>query len=177
MASVSAACWLVEFDAPVDETLLRRFASLLASEAVKVVKEGRNGPSNVDIRPGIFSIEETIPPIAARHPPFVRGVRDYGCRLRCQNTLERNSPYEGEMSLLSDREDCAPAGGISMFLAAGSRLNIRPELVVQAALGSASSVKAITRLELFTLVNERHTPLYEICIGGDFDERGENHTG
>jgi radical SAM-linked protein len=158
MAAVAASRWRVEFEEPPDEALLRKFRALLDLETIEVVKEGRNGPTNVDIRPGLYSIEKIIPPIACGHPPFVRGEGDCGNILRSTNAQERNSPYEGEM-----RGDC-----IELLLAAGSRLNIRPELVVKAALGGAGAVKAFTRMELYAMVNERLTPLYEICTDGDF---------
>jgi radical SAM-linked protein len=167
MAAVSAARWLVEFDEPVDEAMLGKFTSLLHQETIEVVKEGRNGPAKVDIRPGI------IPPIGLRAiPPLIRGVGDCGSIQRSENPQVRNPPYKG-----GGRESAAGGlfTGIELLLAAGSKLNIRPELVVKAALGNAEAVKAIIRLELYTFVNGRHTPLYKICIGGDFDERGENH--
>jgi radical SAM-linked protein len=119
MAAVSAARWCVEFDGPADEALLEKFKSLFDRDIVMAVKEGRNGPSNLDIRPGLYSIEKD------------------------QDKLE-------------------------LFLAAGSKLNIRPELVVKAALGSTANSKSVTRIELFTLVNGRHTPLFEICSDGDY---------
>jgi radical SAM-linked protein len=68
-------------------------------------------------------------------------------------------------------------GGVELFLAAGSALNIRPELVASAALGSAAAVKSITRMELYTLVDDRHLPFYKICIGGELHERGKDDIG
>lgn len=58
--------------------------------------------------------------------------------------------------------------GIELSLAAGSKLNIRPELVVKAALGNAGAAKAITRLELYSIVNGRREPLYKLFDTGDF---------
>jgi radical SAM-linked protein len=123
MAAVSAARWLVEFREPVD---FRLFEALLAREKVEVVKEGKNGPANAEIRRGIYAIKQK-------------------------------------------------AEGIEMFLAAGSALNIRPELVVKAALGSSETVETITRLELYTFANDRQMPLYKICIDGDLNDRGKDH--
>jgi radical SAM-linked protein len=124
MASVSAARWLVEFD-EIPGELLDKFVALLAQDTIEVIKEGKNGTSNVEIRRGIYSIE--------------------------------------------GRES-----GIELFLAAGSVLNIRPELVIKAALGSDAHVKVITRLELYTLVNGQQMPFYKICIGGDLYECGKD---
>jgi radical SAM-linked protein len=144
MAAVSAARWLVEFNETVDDAFVAKFKALLDRESIEVVKEGRNGPVNMDIRPGIYEINP--------HPLAP-------------------SPEE------SGRGDVAAAtGGIYLLLAAGSKLNVRPELVVRAALGEDARAKAITRLELYTTVNERLTPIEKICEAGDFDERGESHT-
>ncbi len=54
--------------------------------------------------------------------------------------------------------------GVELFLAAGSALNIRPELVVKAAMGSAECVRAMTRLELYAKNDGRQTPLSEIFM-------------
>ena len=55
-------------------------------------------------------------------------------------------------------------GGVELFLAAGSALNIRPELVVKAALGSAEFVSAMTRLELYAMIDGRQLPLSDIFV-------------
>lgn len=128
MASVSAALWRIEFIEPGDGAPLDRFIELLGRDTVEVIKEGKNGTVNADIRGGIYTIE--------------------------------------------GRDGC-----IELFLAAGSALNIRPELVVKAALGSDSAVKSMTRLELYTFVNGRQLPLYKICIGGEMYERGKDNIG
>lgn len=68
-----------------------------------------------------------------------------------------------------------PAGGrIGLFLAAGSALNIRPELVVKAALGIEAKPCPMTRTELYSFDNGRHSPLYRFFINGEPDERGKN---
>jgi hypothetical protein len=165
MASVTAARWLVEFEESVDETLIGKFSSLLVRENIEVEKEGKNGTSVVDIRPGIYSIAKTIPPIACGHPPFIRGGGDCGSIQPSENPQERNPPYEG------GGRELAAGGlftGIELLLAAGSKFNIRPELVVKAALGSADAAKAVTRRELYSTGNERHMPLYKLFDTGDF---------
>lgn len=128
MASVSAALWRVEFDIRENEALMGKFKSLLERDTVEVVKEGKNGPVNAEIRRGIYTIES--------------------------------------------RKGC-----IELFLAAGSALNIRPELVVKAALGDDRPAASMTRLELYTMVNGRHLPFYKICIGGDLHECGKDNIG
>lgn len=128
MSVVSGALWRVDFRESVEGGTLSKFLALLERDKVEVVKEGKNGPSNADIRGGIYTIEGG------------------NCSVR-------------------------------LFLAAGSTLNVRPELVVSAALGGVEAVKSITRLELYTQVNDRHLPFYKICIGGELYERGKDHIG
>ncbi len=124
MAAVTAARWRVELTEGVSS---ESFAGLMARESIPAVKQGKNGPAHVDIRPGIFEVEK-LP------------------------------------------------GGTELLLAAGSALNIRPELTVTAALGGCDAVKSLTRLELYTTVDGRLTPLYQICIG-ESNEYGKAHTG
>lgn len=71
----------------------------------------------------------------------------------------------------------AKDGAAELFLAAGSALNIRPELVVKAALGGTEPVRSMTRLELYATVHERQLPFCEIFNDGDRYERGKNHSG
>ena len=53
-------------------------------------------------------------------------------------------------------------GVAELFLAAGSALNIRPELVVKAALGTAEPARAMIRLDLYATKGGRQLPLSEI---------------
>lgn len=128
MAAVTAALWRVEFAGGIDDVRLAAFRSLMERDSVMVLKEGKNGSAQADIRKGLLGMERA-------------------------------------------------ESGIELFLAAGSALNIRPELVVKAALGSVEAIKTIARLELYTSVNERHVPFYKICIGGEQAEHGKDHTG
>jgi radical SAM-linked protein len=57
MASVAAARWRVQLSVPVNDALFEAFRLLLDRETVDVVKEGKNGPVAMDIRPGLYSIE------------------------------------------------------------------------------------------------------------------------
>lgn len=70
-----------------------------------------------------------------------------------------------------------PADGcMELFLAAGSALNIRPELVVKAALGDGAVTRAVTRIELYSFANERHLPLYHFFTGEPY-ECGKDNPG
>lgn len=64
-------------------------------------------------------------------------------------------------------------GAAELLLAAGSAMNVRPELAVKAALGpeGAGCVRAYTRLELYATRDGRQLPIYQFCIDGDRYER------
>jgi hypothetical protein len=167
MAAVTAARWLVDFDSLVDETLAGKFSSLLGRENIVVEKEGKSGTSTVDIRPGIYSIELStwpgpwISPLSLRrYPLLLRAGGELGTEAKPSPS---NTPLPQDGGGVGER-----AGGIELLLAAGSKLNIRPELVVKAALGNEEKAKAITRLELYSTGNERHVPLYKFFDTGDF---------
>jgi radical SAM-linked protein len=68
-------------------------------------------------------------------------------------------------------------GCVELMLSAGSALNIRPELVVKAALGSVDRIYAMTRLELYAMNHGRHTPFHQIFTDGDRNECTKDDTG
>lgn len=69
----------------------------------------------------------------------------------------------------------AKNGSLELFLAAGSALNIRPELVVKAAFGGTVQALSITRLELYATGKERQMPFYQIFNDGDLYDCGKNN--
>ena len=171
MAAVEASRWLIEFDGPADEERLAKFRALLDRDVIEVVKEGPKGPKNMDIRPGIYLIEPSPQPL-----PQVGGGESLGCGAAPRFSLLHASLFEGGGPSGPEGVSTGNSNGsIKVLLAAGSKLNIRPELVVRAALGEGAQARAITRLELYATVNERLTPLYKICIDGDRTGCGEDH--
>lgn len=59
MSKVAAARWRVSLSVPVNDALLAEFQGLLGRDKVEVVKQGKNGSTVQDIRPGLKSIERS----------------------------------------------------------------------------------------------------------------------